>query len=315
VSREKIRSVPAAVGYASPIWGVLADRYGRKFMVVRAAGSAAILVGLMGVALLVREETRFTEQPTTPRPRVLAGMREVLTAPALLAMIGAIFVVQFATTQVYPILPRFVQLLEGRAGHAALATGLILAGAGVAGALSSTTLGWVSDRIGHKAILVTAALIAACLSVPQFFVQSTWQLGLLRVADGFALGAMLPASSAMLGSLVPSGQRGAAYGLASSATSLGIALGPLTTALVVALSGIRTVFLVAAVLLGAIAVWVASLVRLSEPGVIEGPIASEQTARPTAVPSVDGRMPLAGRLEQGSGPALRWEGPHGTTED
>ncbi len=335
------------MAFSAPIWGVLADRYGRKIMVVRAAGSAALLIGLMGlansvyqllflrllqglltgtvtasqalvssqaprerlgfslgvmqtavfvgnsfgplagglvaqtvgfrpsfgvaaafllicallVALFVREEARFAEQQDVPRPKVLAGMREVLVAPVLLSMIGAIFVVQFATTQVYPILPQFVQLLEGPSGHTALATGLILAGAGTAGALSSTIVGWFSDRIGHKSILVTAAVAAACISVPQFFVQTTWQFGLLRVADGFALGAMLPSASAMLARLVPAERRGAAYGLASSANSIGVAAGPLTTAGVVAVSGIRTVFLVAAVLLGSIAAWVASMVH------------------------------------------------------
>lgn len=332
---------------SSPIWGVLADRYGRKIMVVRAAGSAAILIGLMGlvssvwqllalrllqgiftgtvtasqalvssqsprdrlgyslgvmqtavflgnsfgplagglvaqavgfrlsfgvaagllatcailVALFVKEEARFAQRRGEPHPSMLAGLRDVAAAPALLSMIGAIFVVQFAVTQVYPILPQFVQLLEGPHGHAALATGLILAGAGGAGALSASSVGSFSDRIGHRPVLIGAALVAACVSVPQFFVQTTWQLGLLRVADGLALGAMLPSANAMLAGLVPSAKRGAAYGLASSANSLGVAAGPLVTALVVATSGIRAVFLVAAVLLASIALWVSSMVH------------------------------------------------------
>ncbi|MBV9279970.1 MAG: MFS transporter [Chloroflexi bacterium] len=338
----------AGMAVASPIWGVLADRYGRKIMVVRAAFSAAVLIGLMGlvtsayqllilrllqgmftgtvsasqalvssqtprnrlgfalgvmqtavfvgnsmgpllgglvaqavgfrlsfgiaalllltcavlVTVFVREESRFKEQGDAPRPRVVAGMRQVLAAPAILSMIGALFAVQFAITQVFPILPQFVQQLQGRAGHAAAVTGLILAGAGAAGALSSTTVGWFSDRIGHKSILVTAALVACAISVPQYFVQATWQLGALRVADGFALGAMLPSASAILAGLVPPERRGAAYGLAASANSMGIAAGPLTSAAVVAISGIRAVFLTAAILLGFISVWVATMVHV-----------------------------------------------------
>jgi DHA1 family multidrug resistance protein-like MFS transporter len=338
-----------SMALTAPIWGVLADRYGRKLMVVRAAGSAALLIGLMGLVtnvwqllalrilqgmftgtvtasqalvssqtprdrlgfslgvmqtavfvgnslgplagglvvevvgfrasffvgaglllmcallagLFVHEEPRFAERPAEgARLHILGGMREVLVAPALLSMIGAIFVVQFAVTQVYPILPQFVQILQGRAGHAAVATGLILAGAGAAGALSATVVGWFSDRVGHRTILIGAAIAAACISVPQFFVQATWQLGALRVCDGLALGAMLPSSSAILAGLVPAEKRGAAYGLASSANSFGVASGPLTTAAVVALSGIRTVFLVAAILLAAIALWVSTMVHL-----------------------------------------------------
>jgi len=191
----------SAIGMAvaSPIWGVLADRYGRKIMVMRAAFSAALIIGLMGlvtsvyqllalrllqgmltgtvsasqalvsaqtprdrlgfalglmqtavfignsvgplagglvaeavgfrlsfgaaglllftcgalVAAFIHEESRFTEGEAAPRPEVLSGMRQVLAAPALLSMIGALFAVQFAITQVYPILPQFVQQPKG----------------------------------------------------------------------------------------------------------------------------------------------------------------------------------------------------------
>ncbi len=332
----------------SPIWGILADRYGRKIMVVRAAFSASVLVGLMGLAtsvyqllalrllqgmftgtisasqalvssqtprnrlgfslglmqtavfvgnstgpllgglvaetvgyrlsfgigalflmicavlvtVFVHEEPRPAAQLDAPRPKLWAGMRDVLRVPALLPIVAALFAVQFAVSQVFPILPQFVQALQGSAGHAASATGLILAGAGVAGALSSTAAGWFSDRIGHKAILVTAAAAACVVTIPQAFVTATWQLGALRAADGFALGAMLPSSSAMLASLVRPERRGAAYGLAASANALGIAVGPLTSAGIVAIAGIREVFFSAAVLLGGISLWVASMVRV-----------------------------------------------------
>lgn len=334
--------VAIGMAIASPIWGVLADRYGRKIMVVRAAGSAALLVGLMGVvvnvyqllalrllqgfftgtvsasqALVASQSPRhrlgfsmgvmqtaifvgnsmgplaggFTAQflgfrPTFavagglllmcailvgffvheeretiavaagPKLNLIAGMRDALVAPALLSMVFSLFAVQFAITQVYPILPQFIQILQGAAGNAAVATGLVIAGAGAAGAISSTSLGWFSDRIGHRTVLATAALAACFISVPQFFVQATWQLGVLRIFDGFALGAMLPSASAILAGLVPPEKRGAAYGLSAAATSLGFAAGPLTSAAVVALTGIREVFLAAAAVLLFVFIWV-----------------------------------------------------------
>ncbi|GAC1400049.1 MAG: MFS transporter [Chloroflexota bacterium] len=341
-----------AIGMAltAPVWGVLADRYGRKIMVVRAMFSAALLVGIMGLAqnvyhllalrmlqgmftgtvsasqamvasqspkdrigfsmgmmqtsvfvgssmgplvgglvaeavgfrasfavagavlfmggvlvsIFVQEESRFAEQRGAPRPQLIAGVREALKVPALLPMIGAIFAVQFGVTVVFPILPQFVQVLQGPAGHAALATGIIFTCAGAAGAISSIAVGWVSDRVGYKSVLVSSSLIAAVLSVPQFFVSATWQLLVLRVAIGFALGAMQPAASAMIATLVPAEKRGTAYGLAGSATSLGFAAGPLTAAGVVAVSSIRTVFLTASVLLSLIALWVATMVHIPE---------------------------------------------------
>lgn len=335
---------------AAPIWGVLADRHGRKIMVARAAISAAVLITLMGfaqnvyqllilrmlqgaftgtvsasqalvasqspkdrlgfsmgimqtavffgtsigplvggiavdavgyrasffvagalllvggllVALFVREEKASLQGHSAARAQFWLGMGDALRAPALPAMIASVFAVQFALTVVFPVLPQFVQYLQGPAGHAATLTGLIFAGAGVAGAISSTSVGYFSDQIGYKSVLVGASVAAAILSVPQYFVTSTWQIGVLRVCIGFAVGAILPSASALIATLVPSEQRGTAYGLSGSATSLGFGAGPLTAAAVVSVLGIRPVFLTAAVVLGLVAIFVGSAVHLPE---------------------------------------------------
>jgi DHA1 family multidrug resistance protein-like MFS transporter len=335
---------------AAPIWGVLADRYGRKIMVTRSMFSAALLVGLMGLAqnvsqllvlrmlqgvftgtvsasqalvasqtprdrmgfsmgvmqtavftgtsigplvggvvadafgfrrsfaaatviflvggstvvLFVQEDERFAAQKGAPRPRVWAGMRDAFKTPALPAMIGTFFAVQFGTTVVFPVLPQFIQYLQGPAGHAATVTGLVLAAAGLAGALSSLLVGSLSDRIGYKSVLVIASLLAAALSIPQYFVTATWQLAVLRVAIGITFGAIYPSASALIAILVPAEKRGTAYGLAGSATSIGFAAGPFTAAAVVGIGGIRPVFLTAAVLLVFIATWVGTMVQAPE---------------------------------------------------
>jgi DHA1 family multidrug resistance protein-like MFS transporter len=176
-------------------------------------------------------------------------------------MIGTYFAIQFGATVVVPILPQFVQSLQGLAGHAASATGLILAAAGVASAVAAVTVGVISDRIGYKNILVGASIAAAVFSIPQYWVTETWQLLVLRVFVGLATGAIMPAAGALTASLVPAAKRGTAYGLTGSATSLGFGVGPLTAALVVSVAGIRPVFLTAAVLMLIIAVWVGAMVR------------------------------------------------------
>jgi DHA1 family multidrug resistance protein-like MFS transporter len=341
-------SASVTMALVSPVWGSLADRFGRKIMVVRSAFSAALLIGLMGAAtslyqlfalsvlqgaftgtmsaaqalvasqvprerlgfslgvmqtaiftgasagpvlgglivlligfrpsyavaafflvicgtlvtFFVHEERNAAEVRSERRDGMFAGIKRALSLPGLLPSIASLFVVQFAVTQVFPILPQFVQSLQGPNGHAVVATGLILGGAGLAGALASTAIGWVSDRTGYKRVLVVSAVVACVLSVAQYFVTTTLQLGILRVMDGCALGGMMPAAAAILGSVVPRQQRGAAYGLAASMTSLGFAAGPLTSAAVVAVGGIRDVFLTAAVLLGLIAIWVEVMVHV-----------------------------------------------------
>ncbi|GAC1332910.1 MAG: MFS transporter [Chloroflexota bacterium] len=226
--------------------------------------AALLLVGGLLVALFVHEERASLQARTASSPTFFTGLGNLLKAPALPAMIASVFAVQFALTVVFPVLPQFIQYLQGPGGHTASVTGLIFAGAGVAGAISSVSVGYLSDRVGYKAVLVGASAGAALLSIPQYFVTQTWQIAALRIAIGFAVGAILPSSSALIATLVPSEQRGTAYGLSGSATSLGFGAGPLTAAAVVSVAGIRPVFLTASVVLGVIAVWVATMVHLED---------------------------------------------------
>lgn len=331
-----------AMALSAPLWGVLADKHGRKIMLVRATLSAAVLIGLSGlvqnvyellllrvlqgaftgtvtasqalvsaqcprermgfslgimqtaiflgasigpllgglaadavgfrlsfaiagavlfgagllVLFMVEEERTEKRDEAHSSARIWLNMRAGVATPGLLPVIGAVFAVQFGVTVVLPVLPQFIEYLQGPGGHAATVTGLIFTGGGVAGAISSVVTGSLADRLGYKRVIVVASIVAAIFSVPQFFVNATWQLLLLRIGMGFAMGAIMPSASALLGHLVPPEKRGTAYGLSGSATSLGFAAGPLTAAVVVSIGGIRPVFLTASILLLAIAVWV-----------------------------------------------------------
>jgi DHA1 family multidrug resistance protein-like MFS transporter len=216
------------------------------------------------VVLFVEEDKRSFEKSDAPKTPFFQGLRQAAMAPALLAMVGAIFAVQFGQTVVFPILPQFVQVLQGAAGHAASVTGFILAAAGIAGAAASLTSGFLGDRLGYKRVLVVAASLAAVLSIPQFFVTATWQMFVLRVGIGLSMGAIMPSATALIATLVPPEKRGTAYGLTGSANALGFSAGPMTAAVVVGVSGIRTVFLTAAVVLGLIALWVGLMVHLPQ---------------------------------------------------
>lgn len=362
---------------SSPIWGVLADRHGRKIMLVRAVFSAAVLIGLSSlvqnvyellalrmlqgvftgtvtasqalvssqvpkerlgfslgvmqtavylgsslgplggglvadalgfrfsfamagcilliagvlITFLVEEEKRPVREVSAARQSFWRGMGDAINSSAVLAMAAAMFAVNFGVTVVFPILPQFVQMLQGPGGHDAALTGLVFTAAGVAGAISSVVTGSFADRIGYQRVIVTAAIIAAILSVPQYFVNATWQLAVLRILIGLALGAILPSASALIASLVPPEKRGTAYGLMGSATSLGFGVGPLTAAGVVAVAGIRAVFLTAAVLLAFIALWVGSMVHVPT----AAPSVAEPRRREPGPP-----MPAGGGAERGA---------------
>jgi DHA1 family multidrug resistance protein-like MFS transporter len=260
--------------------GVVADAFGFRMSFV--TGGAILFLGGVLVALYVQEEARFAERRAASAAPLLHGMWDAFRTPTLPPMIGAIFAVQFAVTVVLPVLPQFIQYLQGPAGHAATATGLVLGAAGLAGALSSVSVGSVSDRLGYKTVLVAATLVAGLLSIPQYFVTATWQLLVLRVLVGLAMGAALPSASALIATLVPAERRGTVYGLTGSANSIGFATGPLSAALAVGLFNMQSVFLLAGAVLCAIAVWVAAMVRPDRKAVPVIVTGSEEAAvRPT----------------------------------
>lgn len=238
--------------------GVVADNFGYRLSF--AAGGVSLFISGLLVLFFVKEHR--TPGPASQAPPFWGDLGSALRIPVIPAMIGTYFAIQFGATVVTPILPQFVQMLQGTHGHAATVTGVILAGAGVASAVAAIVVGVVSDRIGYKTVLVVASIAAAAFSIPQFFVTATWQLFALRVLIGLATGAIMPAAGALTAILVPPSKRGTAYGLTGSATSLGFGVGPLTAALVVSLWGIRPVFLTAAVLMAGIAAWVAAMIHL-----------------------------------------------------
>jgi DHA1 family multidrug resistance protein-like MFS transporter len=238
--------------------GVVADSFGYRLSFV--AGGCALFVSGLIVLLFVQEHRApMTDVAAPPFWRDLGSAMKI---PVIPAMIGTYFAIQFGATVITPVLPQFVQTLQGTAGRAATVTGVILAGAGVASAVAAVIVGIISDRIGYKRVLVVASIAAAIFSIPQFFVTATWQLFVLRVVIGLATGAIMPAAGALTANLVPASKRGTAYGLTGSATSLGFGAGPLTAALVVGVSGIRPVFLTAAFLMAVIAAWVAAMVHV-----------------------------------------------------
>jgi DHA1 family multidrug resistance protein-like MFS transporter len=260
---------------------VVADSFGYRLSFI--AGGISLFISGLLVLLFVHEHR--TPGPRTQAPPFWRDLGSALRIPVIPAMIGTYFAIQFGATVVTPILPQFVQMLQGSHGHAATATGVILAGAGVASAVAAIIVGVVSDRIGYKTVLVSASIAAALFSIPQYFVSTTWQLFALRVLIGLATGAIMPAAGALTAILVPASRRGTAYGLTGSATSLGFGVGPLTAALVVGVWGIRPVFLTAAVLMVVIALWVAAMIQVPDEAAGTAPVASTAPrAAPSAAP-------------------------------
>ncbi|HEX7040144.1 MAG TPA: MFS transporter [Trueperaceae bacterium] len=334
-----------AMAIASPVWGALADRYGRKPMVIRSLIGGAAFVVLMGFArsaeelVLIRlfqgivtgvvSASASLVAASVPRERlgyamglmqtgqwagisvgpILGGLLEflvgirmsfvvtgvVLTIGGLLVIFGVrerftpperkdhlvrdmfgqwgtvlrapgvrfAYLLRFTAwlgrTMIMPYLPLFIATLTMRDELSSLYTGIAIGAASFAGTISGVTLGRLGDKVGHKRVLVASALATAVFYAPMSLVTGVWQLVLLNVVVGFAVGGVLPAVSAMLARLTDPAMSGSVYGLDNSVGAASRAFAPLLAGAVISIGSApgapdyRAIFVVTAALFAATA--------------------------------------------------------------
>jgi MFS family permease len=126
------------------------------------------------------------------------------------------------------VFPLFVQeLAHADEGAAARITGNILSVTGVVAALGAFALGRLSDRWGHRRMLLLCVVGTAVLSSAQAFATSVGQLFALRLLFGLAAAGLIPAANAIIHRVVPRHSIGKAFGATASLGALGFSLGPL----------------------------------------------------------------------------------------
>jgi DHA1 family multidrug resistance protein-like MFS transporter len=226
--------------------GVIADRLGYRASCF--ASSLLMLVAVLCVVVFVRES--FKPPPATAAGQsVLANSRRLLAVPGLALVMGIAFLIQYGNTVIAPILALFIHELANGINAASTAGG-IMAGTGVAGALSAVLIGRLGDRLGHRRVLPVCLLGAALVCLPQALVRSPGELFAMRLALGLFLGGLMPSTNALLAGLVPAEQRGSAFGLAATAVAMANMIGPLSGALLGGALGMRSVFVATSALYG-----------------------------------------------------------------
>ncbi|TKI07684.1 multidrug efflux MFS transporter MdtG [Martelella alba] len=315
---------------ASPFWGALADRRGRKIMLLRSALGMAIVMALMGMAqnvvqflilrallgllggfvpnanaLIATQVPRsksgwalgtlstgavggaligpligglladhyglrlvfyitalvlfacfvttviFVEERFVPvQKKDMLSARQVFASLAKPRLVLSLFIttmiIQVATGSVAPILTLYVRELSGDIQNLAFVSGAIAAVPGMAALLSAPRLGRLGDKIGPERILITMLGVSVILLIPMAFVQTPWQLGLLRFLLGAADGALLPAVQTLLIYNCTNQVAGRIFSYNQSFRDVGNVSGPLIGAFVSAQYGFRAVFAVTA---------------------------------------------------------------------
>ncbi|MBP6963910.1 MAG: MFS transporter [Armatimonadetes bacterium] len=119
-------------------------------------------------------------------------------------------------------IPPYVREL-GLARH----IGIIFATFLVAETLLKSPMGSLGDRIGRRPLLVSGALLSACVSLGIVAFPRLWSLLALRALDGVAAAAVWPTMVAAMCASVPEGRRTTAMSALTVMYIGGVALGPL----------------------------------------------------------------------------------------
>ncbi len=254
-----IQMASSAGGAVGPlVGGAVADLVGYRW----AFAVSGVLSALGAAVVLVLVRDRFRRPPRTTHSNGVAdGARLVAHS---LPVLGAILVMagaNLADSVARVILPLFVDFLRREPAGVNAATGVVLAGAAIAGAVSALLMGRLADRFGYQRVILACAAGAALSYAVQAVAPSFGVFLAASLGMGLFVGGIIPAANAILARTVRREQQGAVYGLSASANSAGNTLGPLLGAALASAWGLRVPFATAAVLAVGIGVLAATLVQ------------------------------------------------------
>jgi DHA1 family multidrug resistance protein-like MFS transporter len=139
------------------------------------------------------------------------------------ALVVALFVQGVGASAVLPMLPLFL-----RQRHTSSAMiGAVIAAYFLAGVLTQYAAGHVTDRIGHRRVIVTGLAIYAIASAGYLLSIGAAGYAVLRALQGLGAGALMVAGLSLVAVVVPAGQRGRAFSLVFASQLGGMAVGPL----------------------------------------------------------------------------------------
>ena len=222
--------------------GLLADSYGLRPVFFITAG--VLFACFLLTFFCIREN--FTPVPKKEMLHARQVFASLKNPKLVLSLFITTMIIQVATGSIAPILTLYVRDLAGHVSNIAFISGLIASVPGVAALISAPRLGKLGDRIGPERILIVALVISILLLIPMSFVQSPWQLGVLRFLLGAADGALLPAVQTLLVYNSTNQIAGRIFSYNQSFRDIGNVTGPLLGAGIAAGYGFRAVFIVTA---------------------------------------------------------------------
>ncbi len=190
----------------------------------------------------------FVKEHFVPIPaKKLKPMKEIFhrltNKKLIIVMFLTTLLVQSSLMSISPIISLLVRQLMHHQGNVSLVSGIIAAMPGFGTLLVASRIGHLMDEIGAQKVLLSGLLISMIVFVPMYFVQTTWQLGILRFLLGLSSAAMLPAVQTVLTVDVPQEAFGRIFSYNQSSQAIGGVLGPLLGSVISSAFSYQAVFL------------------------------------------------------------------------
>ena len=231
------------------IGGMIADILGYRLTFM--AGGAILLAG--GILVMIGAKEKFT-RPSAVSLKRNGSMRTLFALPGFISLMVVFFLFHFSINIAIPIIPLFIEQVGNLKTRVASTTGFLLAVTGATASISAAAIGYLSDRRGHKQVLIFNLFISSVLWAVHALARNISQLLVIRILFGFAVGGNLPTMNALVGKLTPKESYGKAYGVTASMTSLGMTLGPLAGGIMASYMGLRWPFVAVSLLLSLVVI-------------------------------------------------------------
>lgn len=227
------------------IGGLMADSFGFDYTFIITAVVIGIAASL--VALGIKELKKVTNKDAHvyARKTIIQG---ILHHRLLINVMIITSLIQIGNFSIQPLLSLYVAELTIDSSQVAFLAGVTFSAAGVGNLLFARRWGRLGDSIGYEKVLGFLLLLSFVFIVPQAFVTELWQLMVLRLLFGIAVGGMIPTTTALMRREAPIEIQGEIMGYNTSFRFLGNIIGPVFGGIVSGFIGISSVFIVTGVL-------------------------------------------------------------------
>jgi MFS transporter, DHA1 family, multidrug resistance protein len=219
------------------VGGIAAD-----FVGIRGSSwASAVMIGLVTAAVFVSVKEQFAP-PATAKGNLVEDLKAATSHKVLMAIVLITTASNAAIMALEPVMVPFVKEIAGPAAPGWL-SGLLFSIPGVAFILMAGWWARKGQRVGYARTVSWGMLGSGILYLGQVFVNSSYQLGGLRLLSGVSGAAIGPGVAALLATAVPRDLRGRAFGLNQSAAAAGSIVGPLLGGYIASFISTRGVFL------------------------------------------------------------------------